>query len=266
MVRYSTALPQIRTKRVLFLHGTFVHPENYHRLFELFPTWDFVCPTLIGHGLNSCEETGTLDADAQVEMLLEFVRSQDEDYDILMGHSFGGTLAVHLNEKLKFARVVLLAPAIAPAPSGDSVISKIGQLPLWAMKILASLLSRVTYPMDPGSALMADLTVTTRLQILRERLDDPLAISTSPICDLVPFLISMRTILEGLVGKYTLCSTTTTIILGEHDRLIDMPSTQRFLRSLRVSPVVIPGVGHEIYNENKFFETALQEAIHGDVQ
>ena len=259
VVRYLTASPH---QRVLFLHGTFVHPDCYRRLFAMFPNWDFVCPTLIGHGLNRCEETGTLDGEKQLRMLLEFVHEQKEDYTVLMGHSFGGTLAVHLNERRKFPRLVLLAPAFRVAPVvANTMFPNILLLPMWVMQVLASLLSRVTYPVVADPAFVADLTVTTRLQIAQERISDSLVLQASPICDVFPYLLSMRTILEGMDGTDTLCSPTTTIILGEEDRVIDMPSIQQFLRGLGVRPVVIPGVGHEMFNEDKDKANTVQAAI-----
>jgi pimeloyl-ACP methyl ester carboxylesterase len=242
----------IPEKRVFFIHGTLLHPGAYLRLFKMFPTWEFTCPTLIGHGLNTTDR-GCLDPHKQLDMLTDAV-GKPHDYDMLMGHSFGGTLAICLNETHPFKKVVLLAPAIQVA---DTIIEKqfLGidinaYAPLWTLRLLSFLTSCLRFDIPAPKDQVDELTWTTSETIAVERKADPLIPTSTPASDVFPYLTVMREILMGLTGQSTLKHPQTRIIIGRYDKLIDVEETLEALSGFQVEPTVLDGIGHEIFNES----------------
>lgn len=96
---------------LLALHGISGFGARYARLAEHLPDRRWICPDLRGHGASPA--TAPWATADHVADLLEVLDRHDADQVALIGHSFGGHLALHLLGAApeRVGRVVLLDPA-----------------------------------------------------------------------------------------------------------------------------------------------------------
>lgn len=96
----------------LALHGLTGHGERWKHLSEYLPEISFAAPDLIGHGRSSWDAPWTIDANvAALGTLLDNVA---EAPVLVVGHSFGGGLAMHLAAARPdlVSALLLLDPAV----------------------------------------------------------------------------------------------------------------------------------------------------------
>jgi lipase len=98
---------------VLCLHGVTSHGGHFGRLAEALEGFHVVAPDLLGHGSSPYEPPWTIAA--HLEAIVETV---GERPGIVVGHSFGGRLALELAARRPelVSRLVLLDPAILIPP------------------------------------------------------------------------------------------------------------------------------------------------------
>ncbi|BBX17879.1 alpha/beta hydrolase [Mycolicibacterium duvalii] len=105
--RYGPAGPA----RVLAIHGLTGHGKRWETLFERhLPDISALAPDLLGHGHSSWDPPWTIDANvAALAALLD-----DGPPAVIVGHSFGGALALNLAAARPdaVAALVLLDPAV----------------------------------------------------------------------------------------------------------------------------------------------------------
>jgi lipase len=100
---------------VLCLHGIGGHGERFRRLAEeRLPSFRVLAPDLRGHGRSTWEPPWTLAR--HVQDLRELLRSRGVDRATVVGHSFGGRLALELTAEGAVDRSVLLDPAVWVPP------------------------------------------------------------------------------------------------------------------------------------------------------
>jgi lipase len=100
--------------RVLAIHGLTGHGKRWETLFTRhLPDVCAVAPDLLGHGRSSWDAPWTIDAN--VDALAALVDSEADDPVVVVGHSFGGALALNLAAARPdlIAGLVLLDPAVA---------------------------------------------------------------------------------------------------------------------------------------------------------
>jgi lipase len=99
--------------RVLAIHGLTGHGQRWQRFVdEQLPEIPVAAPDLLGHGRSSWAAPWTLDAN--VGALSALLEEQAESAVLVVGHSFGGAVALHLaaaHPEL-IAALVLLDPAV----------------------------------------------------------------------------------------------------------------------------------------------------------
>jgi lipase len=103
---------------VLCLHGVTGHGRRYRRLAEeALPQRFVVAPDLRGHGRSGWEPPWSLET--HTDDVLETVAAESIDRIDIVGHSFGGRIALELVARAPglVQRVVLLDPAIELPPS-----------------------------------------------------------------------------------------------------------------------------------------------------
>ncbi|MBS4729094.1 alpha/beta hydrolase [Mycobacterium sp. SM1] len=106
--------------RILALHGLTGHGQRWHRLSaEHLPEVALAAPDLLGHGRSSWAAPWTIDAN--VRALAGLLDEQANLPVLVVGHSFGGAIALHLAATRPdlVAALVLLDPAIGL--NGDRV-------------------------------------------------------------------------------------------------------------------------------------------------
>jgi lipase len=99
---------------VLAIHGLTGHGKRWQPLAtQHLAEINVAAPDLIGHGRSSWAAPWTIDAN--VTALAALLEHQAEGPIVVVGHSFGGTVAVHLAAAHpdRVAALVLLDPAIA---------------------------------------------------------------------------------------------------------------------------------------------------------
>jgi lipase len=99
--------------RVVCLHGVTSHGRHFARLAEALPGFHVVALDLLGHGFSSYEPPWTIE-----DHLDAIVETVGVEPGILVGHSFGGRLALELSARYPrvATRLVLLDPAILVPP------------------------------------------------------------------------------------------------------------------------------------------------------
>jgi lipase len=100
---------------VLCLHGIGGHGARFRRLAEEhLDQFRVIAPDLRGHGRSTWEPPWTLAA--HVQDLQELLRERDIERVAVVGHSFGGRLALELTATGAVERAVLLDPAVWVPP------------------------------------------------------------------------------------------------------------------------------------------------------
>lgn len=100
--------------RVLAIHGLTGHGKRWETLFTRhLPDVTAVAPDLLGHGRSSWDAPWTIDAN--VDALAALVDSEADGPVVVVGHSFGGAIALNLAAARPdlIAGLVLLDPAVA---------------------------------------------------------------------------------------------------------------------------------------------------------
>jgi lipase len=138
--RYGPAGPA----QLLALHGLTGHGQRWQQLGDYLPEITIAAPDLLGHGRSSWAAPWTIDANvAALGALLDEVA---EAPVVVVGHSFGGGLAMHLAAVRPdlVAALVLLDPAVG-LDGG------------WMRDIAEAMMSSPDYP-DPAEARMEKAT------------------------------------------------------------------------------------------------------------
>ncbi|SRR6478735_9396220 len=97
----------------LAIHGVTAHGERYRRLaLEAFPERRWLAVDLRGHGRSTWDGPWTVER--HVADLLETLDAEGVDRVEVVGHSYGGMIALHLLATApgRVARVALLDPAV----------------------------------------------------------------------------------------------------------------------------------------------------------
>ncbi|MCV7351091.1 alpha/beta fold hydrolase [Mycobacterium parmense] len=99
--------------QVLAIHGLTGHGQRWQHTAGYLPEIAFAAPDLLGHGRSSWAAPWTLDAN--VTALATLLDSQAGGPVLVVGHSFGGAVAMHLAAARPdlVGAILLLDPAVA---------------------------------------------------------------------------------------------------------------------------------------------------------
>jgi len=101
------------TAQVLMIHGLTGHGARWHRLCAThLPELGVLAPDLIGHGRSTWAAPWTIDAN--VAALASLIEDEADGPVLVVGHSFGGAIALHLAAQCPdlVSGLVLLDPAV----------------------------------------------------------------------------------------------------------------------------------------------------------
>ena len=124
--------------RMLALHGLTGHGQRWQQLADYLPEIAIAAPDLIGHGRSTWAAPWTIDAN--VAALAALLDEEADGPVLVVGHSFGGGLAMHLAA----ARPDLVAALLLLDPA-------LGLDGGWMGEIAAAMFSSPDYP-DPAEA------------------------------------------------------------------------------------------------------------------
>jgi len=98
--------------RILAIHGLTGHGQRWQRLAGYLPEITIAAPDLLGHGRSSWAAPWTIDAN--VSALAALLGDEADTPVLVVGHSFGGALAMHLAaaHPEQVAALLLLDPAV----------------------------------------------------------------------------------------------------------------------------------------------------------
>lgn len=119
------------TNTVLALHGLTGHGRRWEHLqANYLPEFRFLAPDLRGHGFSTSLPPWTFEAN--VNSLLTLIEEKNSAPIIVIGHSFGGAIALHLaNARPDLVRgLVLLDPAVNVNPTRAETMA-LDELATW---------------------------------------------------------------------------------------------------------------------------------------
>lgn len=119
--------------RMLAIHGLTGHGRRWQHLAEYLPDIAIAAPDLIGHGRSSWDAPWTIEAN--VTALAALVDDEANAPVVVVGHSFGGAIGLHLAAARpeQVAALLLLDPAI-------------GLDGVWMREIAEAMLASPDYP------------------------------------------------------------------------------------------------------------------------
>jgi lipase len=119
--------------RMLALHGLTGHGQRWQHFVNFVPEVAVAAPDLIGHGRSSWSAPWTIDAN--VSALIQLLEDEADGPVLVVGHSFGGAIGIHLAATRPdlVAALLLLDPAIGLDGS-------------WMAEIAEAMLSNPDYP------------------------------------------------------------------------------------------------------------------------
>jgi lipase len=149
--------------QVLAIHGLTGHGQRWRHLAGYLPGITIAAPDVLGHGRSSWAAPWTIDAN--VSALAALLDEQADTPVLVVGHSFGGALAMHLADAHpdRVAALLLLDPAVG-LDGG------------WMQQIADAMLSSPDYPdaeearMEKATGSWADVDPTLLEAELNEHL------------------------------------------------------------------------------------------------
>ena len=98
--------------RIVALHGLTGHGQRWEQLAGYLPETAVAAPDLLGHGRSSWAAPWTIDAN--ISALSALLDETSDARVLVIGHSFGGALAMHLAtaRRDRVAALLLLDPAV----------------------------------------------------------------------------------------------------------------------------------------------------------
>jgi lipase len=110
--------------RLLALHGLTGHGQRWQQLADYLPEITIAAPDLLGHGRSSWAAPWTIDAN--VAALSALLDDEADTAVLVVGHSFGGGVAMHLAAARpdQVAALLLLDPAVGLDGSWTSTVAE----------------------------------------------------------------------------------------------------------------------------------------------
>ena len=243
-LHYRFWMPQAPNALLVVIHGFGEHGGRYVPFAEALAGQDIAVgiPDLLGHGLSSGtrgDVRDLRDCVAQLESLTAdvFVAQSRQTAYALFGHSFGGLVAIRwaLGEPKGLTRVVIQSPLL-----------EVG-FPLPRMKAVgATVLSAVW----PSFTIAMDLDVAALSHdqaVVQAYRTDPLVHN----CMTAGTYREIVTVRDQVMAQADRLRIPTLLLCGAADRIISVPTAQRWYEQLRCVKrcCIFPGAYHELHHE-----------------
>lgn len=246
LVRYLPATAPLRGT-ILWIHGGCEHGGRYGHVTPLFNAagWNVLLPDQRGHGRSAGTRTDVDSCDTYLRDLIALQQRYCPHgrADVLLGHSFGGLLAVRLAQTAGLPRALILsAPLLGlslPVPAWKRVLGRLllGLAPQ----------TRFRTHIDPQN-------MTRDPEFLARRLSDPLLLRSVT----VRWFFAMQ---EALRLAHLQAAEVTCPILalqGGRDRTVNPVALTEFLSACSSTDQTLfefPQHVHEVLQESDWLET-----------
>lgn len=238
---------------VVLIHGNPGFLQDYSltvfdSLAKNFETIAFDRP---GHGLTPRGNKYSKSLNGQAKLLHDAMTMLGINRPILVGHSFGGTLALiySLQYPNDISGMVLLAPSAFPYGPGNILESVIAHVPVLGNLLIRTLRPLVIHEINAGLSNSFSPAPTPRFY---KNLADRIWSSPARLKAYIYDSAELRNAVNQLSRRYGEIKTPVTIISGIHDQVVgyqtDAVPLHQAIAGSRL--ITLTGAGHAIQYEN----------------
>lgn len=201
-----------------------------------------------GHGLSERPERGDTTVEVQARLLHDALKQLHVERPIIVGHSWGGALALvyAINYPKEVAGVVLVAPAIYESQDGTSLLTDLPAAPVIgnaANSVLTPLFGASLVRSELKKAFSPDPVPESYLQSVLPEWTDQKKVKWYSIDD-----ASLNDCLRKFSRRYSEISVPVSILAGDSDLCVsEKENAERLHQALPKSRlIVLTKTGHEI--------------------
>ncbi|KAI0414671.1 Alpha/Beta hydrolase protein [Xylaria grammica] len=217
---------------ILFVHGLGGTTNAYQTLVSGLEEFDLVRFDWSGHGRSAVPKSTSIDL--YVDDCKAVISHFGLDRIILVGHSLGGLISLHLASKIPhaIAALVLFGP-VWPPPAGSQ----------------AALASRAAAVRQGGMASVADAVISNAFATgsLRERLGE-VALAREMLTRQHPegYALAIEALKDSAVPQLKAIVAPTKVLSGEEDKVSTVETGKSLASGIgeHAEQILLPGVGH----------------------
>jgi len=234
---------------VVLIHGNPGSSQDWARLFApLAERHEVIAFDRPGHGRSQRPKVGDANVEVQARLLHDALKQLHVERPIVVGHSWGGALALvyAINYSKEVAGVVLVAPAVYESRDGGSFLTSLPAVP-----VLGDAVNSVFTPLFGASVVRGELKkafspdpVPPRyLQSVLSEWTKPNKVKAYSLDE-----ASLNDSLKEFSPRYSEIIVPVSILAGDSDLIVsEKDNAERLHQTLPKSHlIVLPKTGHEI--------------------
>jgi pimeloyl-ACP methyl ester carboxylesterase len=234
---------------VVLIHGNPGSSQDWTRLFApLAAHYEVIAFDRPGHGRSQRPKLGDATVEVQARLLHDALKQLHVERPIVVGHSWGGALALvyAINYPKEVAGVVLVAPAVYESQDLGSLVTNLPAVP-----ILGDAVNSVFTPLFGGSVVRSELKKAFSpdpvppkyLQSVLSEWTKPDKVKAYSLDD-----ASLNDSLKKFSPRYSEIIVPVSILAGDSDLIVpEKDNAERLHQALPKSHlIVLPKTGHEI--------------------
>ncbi len=234
---------------VVLIHGNPGSGQDWTRMFTpLAAHHEVIAFDRPGHGRSQRPKVGDATVEVQARLLHDALKQLHVERPIVVGHSWGGALALvyAINYPKEVAGVVLVAPAVYESHDGGSILTSLPAVPL-----LGDAVNSVFTPLFGASvvrrklkkAFSPDPVPPRYLRSVLSEWTNPKKVKAYSVDE-----ASLNDSLKKFSPRYAEISVPVSILTGDSDLIVsEKDNAERLHQALPKSHlIVLPKTGHEI--------------------
>ena len=234
---------------VVLIHGNPGSGQDWTRLFgPLAARHRTIAFDRPGHGLSQRPKHGDATVEVQASLLHDALKQLHVERPIVVGHSWGGALALvyAINYPQEVAGVVLVAPAVYESHDGGSVLTSLPSVPVIgdaANSVLTPLFGASVVRSELKKAFSPDPVPKNYLRSVLSEWTKPKKVKAYSIDDAL-----LNDCLKKFSPRYPEISVPVSILAGDSDLIVsEKENAERLHQALPKSRlIVLPKTGHQI--------------------
>ena len=231
---------------VLFLHGAGANSESFAAAMELLSTeFRVIAPDLPGHGRTRMGAGNRSSLECMSVDVAALVEAEYGTPSLVVGHSAGGAIAVHLSDSLSPRGQVLINPALSPFSGAAG----------WAFPLLAKGLVATPFAADVITGLVgrpqriSALLEATGSEISQEIFERYLSLARNSQHIRGTLMMMAAWDVRSIAGRVAHIRHNTLCILGERDGTVPADEARKVLTSIPEENVKMLSGGHLLHEE-----------------